>query len=83
MIFTKRLFLTSLMIYVVFITIIVAHPSIGTCFRNCSQCKKFLGIYFDVQLCDEYCVKFKGKMTPDVEDPDSLAPFITNLNEVQ
>ncbi|XP_014219205.1 eclosion hormone [Copidosoma floridanum] len=83
MISTKRLFLILLLTCVVFIAVSTAHPSVGTCFRNCSQCKKFLGIYFDVQLCDEFCVKFKGKMTPDVEDADSLAPFITNLNEVQ
>ncbi|OXU24636.1 eclosion hormone [Nasonia vitripennis] len=83
MVLSKRLLVVLLMSYLVFLTVAAAHPSVGTCFRNCSQSKKFLGIYFDVQLCDEYCVKFKGKMTPDVEDPDSLAPFITNLNEVQ
>ncbi|XP_023317880.1 eclosion hormone [Trichogramma pretiosum] len=81
--YSKRFILTLLVISIFLFSIATAHISVGTCFRNCSQCKKFLGIYFDVQLCDEYCVKFKGKMTPDVEDPDSLAPFITNLNEVQ
>ncbi|XP_008479809.1 eclosion hormone-like [Diaphorina citri] len=35
---------------------------VGVCIRNCAQCKKMLGLYFEGQLCAEACVKFKGKM---------------------
>uniref|UniRef100_A0A8D9BAT6 Eclosion hormone n=1 Tax=Cacopsylla melanoneura TaxID=428564 RepID=A0A8D9BAT6_9HEMI len=52
---------------------------IGVCIRNCAQCKKMLGLYFEGQLCAEACVKFKGKMIPDCENIDSISPFLNKL----
>lgn len=41
---------------------------LGVCLRNCAQCKKMFGNYFEGQLCAEACLKFKGKVIPDCED---------------
>lgn len=34
------------------------------CLRNCGQCKKMYGSYFEGQLCADGCIKFKGKVIP-------------------
>ncbi|XP_022165934.1 eclosion hormone-like [Myzus persicae] len=52
---------------------------VGLCIRNCAQCKKMLGAYFEGPLCADACVKFKGKMIPDCENIDSVAPFLNKL----
>lgn len=41
---------------------------LGICLRNCAQCKKMYGNYFEGQMCADACVKFKGKIVPDCED---------------
>lgn len=41
---------------------------LGVCLRNCAQCKKMFGNFFEGQLCADSCVKFKGKVIPDCED---------------
>ncbi|KAK4883502.1 hypothetical protein RN001_006821 [Aquatica leii] len=56
-----------------------ANP-IGICIRNCVQCKKMFGPYFEGQLCADACVKFKGKMIPDCEDITSIAPFLNKFD---
>ncbi|XP_054267825.1 eclosion hormone-like [Macrosteles quadrilineatus] len=57
-----------------------ANPvDIGTCIRNCAQCKKMFGVYFEGQLCADACVKFKGKLVPDCEDVASIAPFLNKF----
>lgn len=53
---------------------------LGICFRNCAQCKKMFGPYFEGQLCADACVKFKGKIIPDCEDIASIAPFISRFD---
>jgi hypothetical protein len=53
--------------------------SIGVCIRNCAQCKKMFGPYFEGQLCADACVKFKGKIIPDCEDIASIAPFLNKF----
>lgn len=53
---------------------------IGICIRNCAQCKKMFGSYFEGQLCADFCVKFKGKIIPDCEDVLSIAPFLSHIN---
>ncbi|PNF28222.1 Eclosion hormone, partial [Cryptotermes secundus] len=53
--------------------------TVGVCIRNCAQCKKMFGPYFEGQLCAEACVKFKGKMIPDCEDITSIAPFLNKF----
>nr|CAD7455347.1 unnamed protein product [Timema tahoe] len=53
--------------------------NIGICIRNCAQCKKMYGAYFEGQLCADACVKFKGKIIPDCEDISSIAPFLNKL----
>ncbi|CAH1373913.1 hypothetical protein MTP99_015276 [Tenebrio molitor] len=55
-----------------------ANP-IGVCIRNCAQCKKMFGPYFEGQLCADACVKFKGKIIPDCEDIASIAPFLNKF----
>lgn len=52
---------------------------VGVCIRNCAQCKKMYGPYFQGQLCADSCLKFKGKMIPDCEDVASIAPYIGKL----
>ncbi|XP_016662241.1 eclosion hormone-like [Acyrthosiphon pisum] len=52
---------------------------VAMCIRNCAQCKKMLGDYFEGPLCADTCVKFKGKMIPDCENIDSIAPFLNKL----
>lgn len=37
---------------------------LGVCLRNCAQCKKMYGSYFEGQMCADACVKFKGKIIP-------------------
>lgn len=41
---------------------------LGVCLKNCAQCKKMFGNFFEGQLCADSCVKFKGKIVPDCED---------------
>lgn len=41
---------------------------LGICLKNCAQCKKMFGNFFEGQLCADSCVKFKGKVIPDCED---------------
>ncbi|XP_043268993.1 eclosion hormone [Venturia canescens] len=55
---------------------------VGTCLRNCAQCTKMFGRYFDGQLCADTCVKYKGKMIPDCEDENSITDFINRLDDV-
>lgn len=56
--------------------IIEAYDGIGVCIRNCAQCKKMLGSYFEGQACADSCVKFRGTVIPDCEDINSIAPFL-------
>ncbi|KAK7864952.1 hypothetical protein R5R35_004936 [Gryllus longicercus] len=56
-----------------------AAAAVGLCVRNCAQCKKMFGPYFEGQLCADSCVKFKGKLVPDCEDFASIAPFFNKL----
>lgn len=57
-----------------------SYDFIGVCIRNCAQCKKMFGSYFEGQMCADACVKFKGKIIPDCEDIGSIAPFLTKLD---
>lgn len=53
----------------------------GVCLRNCAQCKKMYGSYFEGQMCADSCVKFKGKIIPGtLNDETRYFPsvFITN-----
>ncbi|XP_055300037.1 eclosion hormone [Sitodiplosis mosellana] len=52
---------------------------VGICLRNCAQCKKMYGSYFEGQMCADGCVKFKGKVIPDCEDIGSIAPFLNKF----
>lgn len=52
---------------------------LGVCIRNCAQCKKMYGSYFEGQMCADACVKFKGKIIPDCEDIGSIAPFLNKF----
>lgn len=52
---------------------------IGVCIRNCAQCKKMYGSYFEGQLCADACVRMRGKIIPDCEDISSIAQFVSKL----
>ncbi|XP_059477015.1 eclosion hormone [Neocloeon triangulifer] len=52
---------------------------LAVCIRNCAQCKKMFGDYFEGQMCADWCVKFKGKLIPDCEDIDTIAQFLNKL----
>lgn len=68
----------------VLVMMVIGHATadmadVGTCIRNCAQCKKMLGSYFEGGLCADACVKFKGKMIPDCENIESVAPFLNKF----
>ncbi|XP_046396682.1 eclosion hormone-like [Ischnura elegans] len=52
---------------------------LAVCLRNCAQCKKMFGKYFEGQLCAEACVQFKGQLVPECTDRESIAPYLSNL----
>ncbi|XP_065339609.1 eclosion hormone [Cloeon dipterum] len=52
---------------------------LAVCIRNCAQCKKMFGDYFEGQMCADWCMKFKGKLIPDCEDIDTIAQFLNKL----
>ncbi|CAH1173740.1 unnamed protein product [Phaedon cochleariae] len=56
------------------------NPIFGVCIRNCAQCKKMFGPYFEGQLCADTCVKYKAKIIPDCEDIASIAPFLNRFD---
>lgn len=41
---------------------------LSICLKNCAQCKKMFGNFFEGERCADSCVKFKGKVIPDCED---------------
>ncbi|XP_075210599.1 eclosion hormone-like [Lycorma delicatula] len=61
---------------VVGLVVLAEGNAVGVCIRNCAQCKKMFGAYFEGQLCADACLKFKGKLLPDCEDVASIAPFL-------
>ncbi|EDS40133.1 eclosion hormone [Culex quinquefasciatus] len=62
------------------IDLLGGYDLIGVCITNCAQCKKMFGEFFEGHLCAEACIQFKGKMVPDCEDINSIAPFLNKLN---
>ncbi|EEZ99372.1 eclosion hormone [Tribolium castaneum] len=74
----SRNFLVLLLLFASSLLVVDANP-IGVCIRNCAQCKKMFGPYFEGQLCADACVKFKGKIIPDCEDITSIAPFLNKF----
>ncbi|XP_039276961.1 eclosion hormone [Nilaparvata lugens] len=74
----SKLLLAGLLLLVVALAVVEGN-NIGVCIRNCAQCKKMFGAYFEGQLCADACVKFKGKLLPDCEDVASIAPFLNKL----
>lgn len=71
--------LAAVMVLMVIGSAVADMADVGMCIRNCAQCKKMLGAYFEGPLCADACVKFKGKMIPDCENIDSVAPFLNKL----
>ncbi|KAK9880221.1 hypothetical protein WA026_010095 [Henosepilachna vigintioctopunctata] len=79
-----RHLLMSKLMYVVLPVIVVYFVSanyIGICIRNCAQCKKMFGPYFEGQLCADACLSFKGRIIPDCEDIFSVGPFLNEIHE--
>lgn len=65
---------------IVSIDIMGGFDFLGVCIRNCAQCKKMFGSYFEGERCADACVKFKGKIIPDCEDIASIAPFLNKID---
>ncbi|XP_063218983.1 eclosion hormone [Bacillus rossius redtenbacheri] len=53
--------------------------NVALCVRNCAQCKRMFGEYFEGELCADTCIKYKGKVIPDCEDIGSIAPFLNRV----
>lgn len=49
------------------------------CMKNCAQCKKMYGPYFEGQVCAQACVDYNGQYTPDCFKMKSVAPFLNKL----
>lgn len=71
--------LATVLVLMVIGSAVADMADVGLCIRNCAQCKKMLGAYFEGPLCADACVKFKGKMIPDCENIESVAPFLNKL----
>lgn len=71
--------LAAVLVLMVIGSAVADMADVGLCIRNCAQCKKMLGAYFEGPLCADACVKFKGKMIPDCENIESVAPFLNKL----
>lgn len=76
---SKNALVALLLLMVIGSAVAADMADIGMCIRNCAQCKKMLGAYFEGPLCADACVKFKGKMIPDCENIDSISPYLNKL----
>ncbi|XP_052873497.1 eclosion hormone-like [Anopheles cruzii] len=59
--------------------LVSGYEMFGICVKNCAQCKKLYGAYFEGQRCAESCIKDRGSNVPDCEDLASIAPFLNTL----
>ncbi|OXA58500.1 Eclosion hormone [Folsomia candida] len=50
------------------------------CFKNCGQCKRMLGDYFDGRRCADHCISQKGRFIPDCHDIFSISAFLSKLD---
>lgn len=50
------------------------------CFKNCGQCKRMLGDYFDGRRCADHCISQKGRFIPDCHDIYSISEFLSRLD---
>ncbi|XP_075211148.1 eclosion hormone-like [Lycorma delicatula] len=57
----------------------VMSSRIGTCIKNCGQCKQMFGHYFHGQACAESCLLSKGSTSPDCNNPLTLRGLIFRL----
>ncbi|XP_060524482.1 eclosion hormone [Cylas formicarius] len=79
MVCARTILLVSVVLMVSVAALAANANDVGVCIRNCAQCKKMFGAYFEGQLCADTCVKFKGKIIPDCEDIASIAPFLSKF----
>ncbi|ODM91054.1 Eclosion hormone [Orchesella cincta] len=49
------------------------------CLKNCGQCKRIYGDYFEGRRCADSCVIQKGRFIPDCHDDYSISDFISKL----
>jgi len=77
--FTVLLAIVVVVLSGALLTPLVEANPLAVCIRNCAQCKKMFGDYFEGQMCADWCVKFKGKLIPDCEDIDTIAQFLNKL----
>ncbi|XP_071051255.1 eclosion hormone-like [Onthophagus taurus] len=54
--------------------------TLGICVKNCAQCKRMYGRYFNGETCAKMCIKFKGNFIPDCEDIGSIEPFLNKID---
>ena len=48
--------------------------------RNCGQCKKIFGHYFEGQVCVELSLTTNGKVLPDCNNPNTLRGLLKRLH---
>ncbi|KAI5755448.1 hypothetical protein M8J77_016924 [Diaphorina citri] len=48
----------------------------GVCLSNCVQCKEMFGMYFHGRACAESCIKSRGLISPDCNNPNTLRGFL-------
>ncbi|GFY49249.1 eclosion hormone [Trichonephila inaurata madagascariensis] len=53
--------------------------NVALCIRNCAQCKRTFGPFFEGQRCAEWCIRTQGSTLPDCSELDSIADFLTKL----
>lgn len=49
------------------------------CLKNCGQCKRIYGDYFEGRRCADSCILQKGRFIPDCHDDYSISDFISKL----
>jgi len=49
------------------------------CIKNCGQCKRMYGDYFEGRICADACLHKKGRVIPDCYDLYSIRDFLSKL----
>ncbi|KAK2587710.1 hypothetical protein KPH14_003823 [Odynerus spinipes] len=64
---------------IAFLTVVSSQPEwFGICIRNCAQCQQIFEHWFDGVKCANACLEYKGKLTPDCANENSIGPFLKN-----
>ncbi|CAG7734291.1 unnamed protein product, partial [Allacma fusca] len=56
-----------------------SRKSIKICLKNCGQCQRVYGDYFEGRRCADHCIATKGRSIPDCNDVNSIGGFLSKL----